>query len=76
MSDKELAFSSYEGITRLAESLHLKMARINPNGAVPWDDLDENGREAYRAAVRDLLLEKAILSSIVLDPKDQKPISA
>ena len=54
----------------LAECLYLKMERMDPNNRGSWDELSESEREFYRENIREILLEKSLITLAMGDSSD------
>jgi hypothetical protein len=57
-------------VEKLAECLYLRMERMDPSGRGLWEDLPDGDREFYRAGVREILLEKTLLTLAMGDSRD------
>ena len=59
-----------KAVDALAACLYLKMERMDPTGAGPWDYMPEDNKEFYRRAIREILLEKTLLNLASGDSRD------
>lgn len=67
MGESRTGLTRGAAIERLAECLYLKMERMDPNNRGPWCTLPESEREFYLAGIREILLERTLLTIAMRD---------